>query len=394
MYLPSSGGVERYTHNLACALRARGCEVVIVTSLLPGLPREERTPEGILVLRVPSWLPLRGRLPLLRPSARRALQKRLDQLGVGRVIVQTRLYPLSLFGMRYAARLVLPFLTIEHGSDYIIRGGALAFPEHCYEKILLRRAKKLCRRWYAVSDVSRRWLERFGVRCEGVLYNFIEPEQIPARHEKMAGRIDRGSEAAPHSGVRVRTEMGSRLSGGEVVAPVVVFCGRLLEEKGVLKLVGAMRRVWESGEMPQLILLGEGPLEERLREIAKDCPQLRLLGRRTHAEVLDIFARSDIFCLPTDYPEGLPTVLLEAAACGCYLIAADRGGAREVISSPAYGTLLPDTSVGTIERALREALREPERRYAAAEAVRRRVTTEFTAEKTARETMRALGIEV
>ena len=63
-YLPSMGGVERYTYNLARHLIVKGNRVTVVTSAVRGLPEHEVS-EGIEIYRLPSFGFLNGRFPIL-----------------------------------------------------------------------------------------------------------------------------------------------------------------------------------------------------------------------------------------------------------------------------------------------------------------------------------------
>ncbi len=57
-YLPTIGGVERYTQNLSAALVAAGHSATVITSALPGLPKHETDESGTRILRLPvrPWL--------------------------------------------------------------------------------------------------------------------------------------------------------------------------------------------------------------------------------------------------------------------------------------------------------------------------------------------------
>lgn len=67
-YLPTVGGVERYTFNLAKRAVQAGHRVLVVTSALPGLPREETDENGIQIFRLPVWPLMNGRFPVLKPG--------------------------------------------------------------------------------------------------------------------------------------------------------------------------------------------------------------------------------------------------------------------------------------------------------------------------------------
>ena len=89
-YLPTAGGVERYTYNLARRLLRQGNRVIVATSALKGLPAWETDPEGIEIYRFPSWLFLHGRLPLLKPTGEfHRLAKKLWVQGIDFCVINT-----------------------------------------------------------------------------------------------------------------------------------------------------------------------------------------------------------------------------------------------------------------------------------------------------------------
>ena len=101
-YFPHLGGVERYTYNLSKELIRRGNEVVIVTSNVNRIKSYEEM-DGIPVFRLPCINLLDGRYPVLKITKefwkihRILFRKKFDM-----VIVNTRFYPHSLYGMIFA----------------------------------------------------------------------------------------------------------------------------------------------------------------------------------------------------------------------------------------------------------------------------------------------------
>lgn len=69
-YLPTVGGVERYTWNLARCTVAAGHRAIVVTSALPNLPEHEIDGDGIEIYRLPVWPVMNGRFPVIKPGAR------------------------------------------------------------------------------------------------------------------------------------------------------------------------------------------------------------------------------------------------------------------------------------------------------------------------------------
>ena len=124
----------------------------------------------------------------------------------------------------------------------------------------------------------------------------------------------------------------------------------MIPEKGLPKLLGAVSSLNAAGACVHLAVAGSGPLEDRLFENHKTW--LHYMGRLSKQELSGLLRDSDCFCLPTEYPEGLPTVLLEAAAQHCAIVVSDCAGAREVVPSKEYGTVLSVVSEDEIAKAI------------------------------------------
>ncbi|MDD3430182.1 MAG: glycosyltransferase, partial [Oscillospiraceae bacterium] len=60
-YLPTVGGVERYTYNLAKLLCSRGNKAIVVTSQLSHMPSYEVDENGIIIYRLPCFSLFNGR---------------------------------------------------------------------------------------------------------------------------------------------------------------------------------------------------------------------------------------------------------------------------------------------------------------------------------------------
>jgi glycosyltransferase involved in cell wall biosynthesis len=85
---------------------------------------------------------------------------------------------------------------------------------------------------------------------------------------------------------------------------------------------------------------GQEHYEENLRALARDPilgERLRLLGFRPDTST--IYGAADVVVVPSTNPDPLPNVALEAAACGCCVVAADHGGLPEIIREGKTGRL-------------------------------------------------------
>jgi len=152
--------------------------------------------------------------------------------------------------------------------------------------------------------------------------------------------------------------------------------GRLEEVKNYPTLLEAMAEVRQPAK---LVVLGEGPLENELAQLAERLGVercVRFLG--FEPDVRRWMWAADGFVLSSRY-EGLPMVLLEAGACALPVVATDVAGTREVVVDGKTGWLTragdPRALAGAMERMMR--LPQAERR-AIGERARRHVAGRFS----------------
>lgn len=116
----------------------------------------------------------------------------------------------------------------------------------------------------------------------------------------------------------------------------IVFAGRLTIEKRVEAIVQALPR----DENVELLIAGSGPEETRIREDALHRP-VRLLGAIPHSEMPVLLNAADLLVLPSEY-EGLPTVALEALACGTPIVSTPVGALPEIIVPGRTGWIVEE----------------------------------------------------
>lgn len=92
-----------------------------------------------------------------------------------------------------------------------------------------------------------------------------------------------------------------------------LFVGRLTRVKGILELL----RQWPADR--RLLVAGAGPDEAEARALGG--PNVTFLGQRTQAEVQELLTTARGLLFPSLWPEGLPTIYLEALAAGLPVIA-------------------------------------------------------------------------
>jgi teichuronic acid biosynthesis glycosyltransferase TuaC len=145
-------------------------------------------------------------------------------------------------------------------------------------------------------------------------------------------------------------------------ARLIVSAGRLVEAKGHHYIVGALRRLIDSGIPAQLAIAGGPCREDRFESVLRGEiarlgleDNVRLLGTVSQPDMPDLFSAADVFCLAS-FAEGWPNVVHEAQACGAPVVSTRVGGAPEMLPADEMGFLVPARDAGALEEALRLAL--------------------------------------
>lgn len=167
--------------------------------------------------------------------------------------------------------------------------------------------------------------------------------------------------------------------------PVITFAARLLKNKGVVEFVEAARilearnihaRFWLAGSLDP-----GNPTSVTEEQISQWRQQgiVELMGFRT--DIAELFARSNMVVLPSYYGEGLPKVLIEAAACGRAVITTDHPGCRDAIEAGKTGLLVPVRDAVALANAIQSLIEDPFTRKKMGAAGRALAEAEFAIEK-------------
>jgi glycosyltransferase involved in cell wall biosynthesis len=144
----------------------------------------------------------------------------------------------------------------------------------------------------------------------------------------------------------------------------VVVVSRLAEEKGVDTAIRAFSELQEMGVAASLTVVGAGPQEQALRDLADrlvDGGGISFTGRLE--DVRPALADADAFLL-TSRSENLPIALLEGMASGLPVVATEVGGIPEVVCYGIDGFLVPVDDPGATARALRQLAEDQPQRLA------------------------------
>ncbi len=166
------------------------------------------------------------------------------------------------------------------------------------------------------------------------------------------------------------------IAGVDPDRPVVLYVGRLSPEKDLAILFEA-HRILRRSCGSQLVIAGDGPLKRRVQRLAGSSPDVIHVGLRDYGEELvRLYQAADVLAAP-GANETFGLVILESLACGVPVVAASRGGPRELIG-PGIGALAKPGDAADLATKMEQVLAAGRR----AHACRRHVAERFSWDQT------------
>lgn len=145
--------------------------------------------------------------------------------------------------------------------------------------------------------------------------------------------------------------------------------GRQVPKKGLSHLIQAFQEIVNKYPQSHLVLGGDGPENEDLRELVDKLaiPNVHFLGLIPSEELPKIMASFDLFVLPSvrlasGDTEGLGVVLIEAMASNVPVIGSNVGGITDLIKSEQTGLLTKPGNSNSLTKAIDELINDPEKR--------------------------------
>jgi glycosyltransferase involved in cell wall biosynthesis len=123
--------------------------------------------------------------------------------------------------------------------------------------------------------------------------------------------------------------------------PVIVFVGRFVAPKNLDFMVEAFSQAVAQGLDADLLLVGDGPLSERVKtmvERSSASERITIAGRIEQEQLPALYTAASA-CVLTSLHENYPIVLLEAMACGLPVVAPDVGGIPKIVQNERTGRL-------------------------------------------------------
>ncbi len=172
--------------------------------------------------------------------------------------------------------------------------------------------------------------------------------------------------------------------------PVVMFPARIIGDKGIHEFVEAARRLTDEGVDADFVIAGR---TDPANPTAVEEPTVREWEREGIItwwgyceDMAATLRRAWIVCMPS-YREGLPRVLIEAAACGLPIVTTDVPGCREIVDDGVNGLLVPARDGVATAAAIAKLIGEPATRRRMGEASRAMAVAEYDIDDFVRRTL-------
>lgn len=279
---------------------------------------------GIKVFR-PRYLAVPGQLKWAQPHNRfaKAIKKIIDENDMQFDIIHAHLaMPSGGAAKILSQQLNIPYVLTLHGSDVNV------YPNYSDSALrVFRETVKSASEVIAVSEALAEKTRTLTGVSPSVLPIGIDLEKF------------KGANLTEKDKVTYRKRLNLPIN-----KIILVYVGRLVEEKGILELTEAVRKL---DDRFCLLLIGDGPLYEEVNMKEK----IIKTGQLPNEKVREYMQASDIFVLPS-YNEGMPTVIVEALSLKLPVISSDVGGIPEIFEEYEKLLIKAKSSEAIVERVL------------------------------------------
>lgn len=358
-YPPHIGGLEKHAIELHNKFVEKNIHVTVFTPNIP-MGKDDITDEnGVLVIRYPAFEIVHNfPFPKLWSLKFWKMFYSLFRKDFDIIFSITMFFHSSLLALIYVKIKRKKWIHIEHASDYTKSSSfVISTAARLYTDIFGRITLFFSDLNITPSQSAAKFTANFTKKPSTVIYRGMPFDEIE--------KID------PNTALKEK--MGNK--------KIVLYVGRLISGKGIIDLVESIAKI--SFDNFVLLVIGDGPEEKRLKELAKKLKienKIIFLGAKTFNEVLEIMKVSEIFVNPS-YNEGLPTTVLEAGTCGCAIVATDVGGTREIITHNVSGILIEPRKIKEMSRSIERLLENDSERKSFANSAKQEIFGRFNWEK-------------
>ena len=329
-YWPHLGGGNQHVEHIARQLVKRGHKATVWCADLPEHDEKQFIRDGVEVIRLPPKMVLAGIDPVVSV-------KKLN-MDFDVVHLHDTLPILIRRSFKRGRKLRIPVVTTFH-NDYIKTGMVGKSVKALRWALQGRRTLNSSDARIALTPYYANHLKQRGVKDPiDVLPNGFEPVAEEAMRPSLLP-----NEADQH--------------------PIMVFVGRLSEQKGLDVLMDAWDKYCaKRSPNARLAIAGSGELDEWLDQRIENAEQpdsIHKLGRVEDSEKRWLFENAKAVLLPSRF-EGLPTVLLEAMNAGAPTVMSDVNDLGRLVSEPGAGLSIPPGDVDALLEAISTILKANE----------------------------------
>lgn len=242
-------------------------------------------------------------------------------------------FVIGLCGLKYAKDQQIPLVASYHTN---IPQYLKYYNSRLFNRILwhfLRWVHNQCQVNYCPSQDTLKLLNNRGIRHLEIWDRGIDCTEFNPRYrnEQLRNHLAKGKET------------------------LLLYVGRLAQEKDLDILMKAMQRLrWQTDNV-QLVLVGDGPMAPSLKKNAPD--NVTFTGYKHGRELAEIYASGDIFVFPST-TETFGNVVLEAMASGLPVIAALAGGVKENLINDYNGLGCKPRNSGDMTNAIIKLIKD------------------------------------
>lgn len=324
------GGTERYILDVTAALAERGHEVHLFAMSDTG---SETTPvRRIFHVRARNLAALYLKRTFFYPALYRALRSWVREVRPDVVHLHNNYRCAVTVNLALRGQRVLQTV---HDYTALYPTAFCAKERSCAGRSPLVALRHGCLNWKVFLAAgwllyNRRFLDR------RIVDRFVAPSRDLAHHLEKRGYRD--VHHLPNF-----TSEPLRPTGPLPEQPIALYVGSLIAHKGVDVLLRAFVRVAAEVEDAALWLVGSGPDEGKLRDLAHQLalPRVRFLGRQEHDALPALYRSARVVVISSLWLENAPLVAYEAMAHGRPIVASDVGGLPELVARHENGYLCP-----------------------------------------------------
>jgi len=308
------GGLAPHVYELSRALVKKGVEVHVATCDFPGAAAYEEV-DGVKVHRVDSYAyptpDFATWVSMMNVNLKREVSSIITQNDIKLIHAHDWLVASASIGLKHLFR--IPLVVTIHSTEHGRRNGV----HNDYQKMI---------------SSTEAWLTREAWRV--ICCSKYMVKEITSAFEISDYRLDiipNGIDPEPFKTPMNLTEMRSQFA--EPNEKLVLYVGRLVQEKGVANLIEATSHL--SDLRIKFVIVGEGYLKEelikRVKELGQD-KRVYVTGFLESETIRGLFRTADTCVIPSLY-EPFGIVALEAMTSGATIVTSGSGGLGEILEN-------------------------------------------------------------